>query len=265
MHGEYETLTFEVHGGVATVALNRPERYNALNGAMARELMDVSIHCDEDPAVRAVILTGGQGKAFCAGGDLIAFSREGAALPAVMKEITTYLHAAISRFSRMDAPLIGAINGVAAGAGLSLAAMVDLAIAGESARFVSAYTQAGLTPDGSSTYFLPRILGLRRYLELALTNRVLSAQEALEWGLVNRVVPDRELRERANELARHLASGATRAFGGVKRLAHNAFTDTLESQMESEARLIADMARSPDGREGIEAFVQKREPKFSGR
>lgn len=265
MKNGYETLIFEVADGVATITLNRPEAYNSIDPRMARELMAVSLYCDEDPAIRAVVLTGAGEKAFCAGGDLVAFSRKRDGLPALLKELTTYLHAAISRFARMNAPLIGAINGVAAGAGISLAAMVDLAIAGTSARFISAYTNAGLTPDGSSTYYLPRLIGLRRYLDLALTNRTLSAEEALEWGLVNRVVPDAELSARAGELARDLANGPTRAFGGVKKLAQNTFSDTLESQMELETRLIADMARTEDGREGIEAFAQKRKPTFSGR
>jgi 2-(1,2-epoxy-1,2-dihydrophenyl)acetyl-CoA isomerase len=182
-----------------------------------------------------------------------------------MKETTTYLHAAVSRFSRMDAPLVGAINGVAAGAGISLAACVDLALAADSARFVSAYTAAGLSPDGSSTYFLPRLVGLRRYLELAMTNRQLTAEEALDWGIVNRVAPAADLMKETRALARQLAEGPTASFGRVKQLAHNSFADTLESQMELETRLIADAGRSHDGREGIAAFVDKRKPNFEGR
>jgi 2-(1,2-epoxy-1,2-dihydrophenyl)acetyl-CoA isomerase len=195
---------------------------------------------------------------------LFAFKADARGVPWVIKETATYLHAAISRFSRMDAPLIGAVNGVAAGAGISLAACVDLAIAADTARFVSAYTAAGLTPDGSSTYFLPRLVGLRRYLELAMTNRQLSAQEALEWGIVNRVVPAGQLMTAAMTLARQLADGPTRAFGAVKRLAHASFTDTLEGQMETEARLIADAARSRDGQEGVDAFTSRRKPAFTG-
>lgn len=264
MDGTYETLIFEQDEDVVTVTLNRPDQFNALDHRMAKELMEVSIRCDEESGIRAVILTGAGDRAFCAGGDLLSFSREGDGLPTLMKELTTYLHAAVSRFSRMNAPLIGAINGVAAGAGISLAAMVDFAVAAQSARFVSAYTQAGLTPDGSCTYFLPRLMGLRRTMEFMLTNRVLGAPEALEWGLVNQVVPDAELRARVTELARTLASGATGAFGGVKRLLHNSFSETLESQMEMETRIIAERARTRDGREGIESFVQKRDPLFSG-
>jgi 2-(1,2-epoxy-1,2-dihydrophenyl)acetyl-CoA isomerase len=179
--------------------------------------------------------------------------------------MTMYLHAAISRFARMRAPLVAAVNGTAAGAGFSLVCAADLVVAAESARFTMAYTRAGLTPDGSSTYFLPRLVGTRRALELMLTNRTLSAAEALEWGLVNRVVPDAELEEQATSLARSLAAGPTAAFGSVKRLVENSTRDSLESQMEHEARAIADAARSPDAREGIDAFFAKRAAKFSGR
>ena len=128
-----------------------------------------------------------------------------------------------------------------------------------------AYTKLGLTPDGSSTYFLPRIVGLRRALELTLTNRMLSAREALEWGIVTTVVPDSALTVASTEMAKRLASGPTRAFGGAKRLIHSGFSETIETQMELEARLIAELAKSEDGQEGIKAFLEKRPAKFAGR
>ncbi len=264
MTERYEALRFDLAEGVATITLHRPEVHNALDRRMAQELMEVSIRCDEDAAVRAVVLTGAGDKAFCAGGDLASFQREGDRVPVLIKEVTTYLHAAVSRFARMNAPVIGAVNGVAAGAGFSLAASVDLAIASEDARFLSAYTAAGLTPDGSSTYFVPRLIGLRRYLELALTNRTLSAAEALDWGLVNRVVPASDLAAEARELALHLARGPTLAFGGVKRLVQWSMRESLESQMELEAREIADRFRTADAREGVDAFLRKRKPHFTG-
>lgn len=260
----YQAITFDVADGIGTLTLNRPDAFNALDMQMGKELLDVANRCDGDPAVRCVILTGSGDKAFCAGGDLAMMQQAGDDVARLVRELTTYLHAALSRFSRMDAPVIGAINGVAAGAGISLAAFVDLAIAAESARFMSAYSAAGLTPDGSSTYFLPRMIGLRRYLELALLNRSLSAQEALDWGIVNRVVPDADLGDEVQALARQLADGPSRAYGGIKRLAHNSFSDTLESQMELETRLIAEMVQSRDGQEGINAFVAKKTPKFTG-
>jgi 2-(1,2-epoxy-1,2-dihydrophenyl)acetyl-CoA isomerase len=235
-----------------------------VNMEMGRELVDAALHCDEDPAIRAVVLSGA-GSVFCVGGDLKNFAAQGEHLPYHLKELTTYLHAAISRLARMDAPVVAAVNGVAAGAGFSLAMSCDLILAAESARFTMAYSKAGLTPDGSSTYFLPRLVGFRRAMELTLTSRVLSAQEASEWGIVNRVVPDEELSTEAGELASQLAAGPTKALGTSKRLLHTSWTETLETQMEHEAQSIADTARTADAREGIAAFTQKRTASFEGR
>ena len=263
---DYTTIGFEVQDQIATITLKRPDNANALNIDMSRELMQAAIQCSEDSAIRAVLLTG-TGRMFCAGGDLKSFAGHGrgAPLAAHLKEVTIYLHSAVSRFLRMDPPLIGVINGVAAGAGMSMACACDLVLAAESSRFTMAYTRAGLTPDGSSTYFLSRAVGMKRATELVLTNRMLSAQEAHEWGIVNQVVPDAELMDRARELAASLASGATSAFGAAKRLLHTGWTETLETQMELEAQAIAARAHTADGDEGISAFLEKREPKFSGR
>ncbi len=261
---EYTAVRFEVADHVARVTLNRPDAANALNMEMAQELMRVAIRCEEDAAVRAVLVTG-SGPMFCAGGDLKSFAAQGDALPGHLKELTTYLHAAVSRFVRMEPPVVAAVNGVAAGAGMSLACACDLILAAESARFTMAYTRAGLAPDGSSTYFLPRIVGPRRALELALTNRALSAQEAFEWGLLTRVVPDAALAAEAEALAAELAAGATRALGAAKRLVQSCWSETLEGQMELESRAISDTGRTLDSREGIGAFLGKRAPRFQGR
>lgn len=161
-------------------------------------------------------------------------------------------------------PLITAVNGVAAGGGLSLVACCDLAISAEHARYTSAYTQIGLTPDGSSTYYLSRLLGTRRAMELYLTNRVLSAAEALDWGLVNRVVPSAALQDEAGALATQLAAGPTRAYGGVKKLLLMAAHESLESQMERESRHIAELCMTADSSEGVRAFLDKRAPRFTG-
>jgi 2-(1,2-epoxy-1,2-dihydrophenyl)acetyl-CoA isomerase len=258
----YETVLFEVQDQVGRLTLNRPDSGNGMNAAMMRDLCDVAIRCDEDPEVRAVIVKGA-GKMFCAGGDLRSFAGEGDALPAYLKEITNNLHGAVSRFSRMDAPVVSAVKGVAAGAGFSLACAADMVIAAESARFTVAYTGVGLTPDGSCSFFLPRLIGLRRTQELMMTRRILSASEALDWNLVTRVVPDDELEAESEKLVAQLAAGPTRAFGGVKRLLLGSAGDHLESQMEKEARCIADAARSADGKEGIAAFLEKRKPNFT--
>lgn len=260
----YQTLLFETRGNVGYVTLNRPDAANSLNMQMARDLMDVMLRCDDDPTVRAVVLTG-TGRMFCAGGDLKSFAAEREAIGAHVKEVTTYLHAAISAMARMDAPVIGSINGTAAGAGMSLACACDIVIAAESARFTMAYTRAGLIPDGSSTYYLPRRVGLGRALELTLTNRMLSAQEALAWGIVNRLAPDGEMVAQTEALANEMAAGPTGAFGVAKRLLWSGWNTTLETQMAAESWAIAAQAPTAEAREGITAFVEKRAPKFPGK
>lgn len=260
----YETLDFDIDDGVARITLARPEAANAIDLVMGKELLDVALRCDEATRVRAVVLTA-KGKLFCAGGDLASFVEAREDLPRLLKELTVRLHAAISRFARMRAPVVAAVNGAAAGAGFSLLCACDLVVAGESARFTMAYTRAGLAPDGSSSFFLPRLIGGRRTLELMLTNRTLSAAEALDWGLVNRVVADDRVLEEASSLARELAEGPTAAYGLVKDLVLRSAVEGLESQMEHESRAIADAARTTDAREGIAAFFEKRAPRFQGR
>jgi 2-(1,2-epoxy-1,2-dihydrophenyl)acetyl-CoA isomerase len=258
------TLLFEVRDHVAYITLNRPEAANAMNLELAQELEQVALECEENVNVRTVLLTGA-GKMFCGGGDVKAFAgREPTHLPAYLKRVTLYLHQAIHRFARMRAPLVMAVNGSAGGGGMSLACAGDIVLAGESARFTMAYTRIGLTPDGSSTYYLPRIIGLRRTMELALTNRTLSAHEAEAIGLVTRVVPDDQLIAQAETLGNELAQGPTRAYGGVKRLLYSSLNTPLHEQMELESEWIAEMARTWDAQEGIAAFVAKRAPKFNG-
>jgi 2-(1,2-epoxy-1,2-dihydrophenyl)acetyl-CoA isomerase len=258
-----KTLLYEVKEHVARITFNRPDAANALDLQMGLDLMHASIQASEDPAVRAVLITGA-GKMFSGGGDLKSFAAQEDKLPGHLKEVALYLHAAISRFVRMDAPLVVAVNGSAGGAGMSLCLFADIVLAAESAKFTLAYTRAGLSPDGGSTYFLPRIVGLKRALELALTNRVLSAKEAAEWGIVTKVVADSELQAEAQALASQLASGATKALGAAKRLMHHSFAESLETQMELEAQAIAGQARTRDAREGIAAFIAKRKPSFTG-
>lgn len=258
-----DTVTMEVQDAVAHLTLNRPKAGNSLDLDMARALLAAAERCDQDPAVRSVTITG-SGSMFCAGGDVRGFAAKGDQLPAFLKELTSALHAGVSRLARMHAPVVAAVNGPAAGAGMSIACAADLIVAGESARFTVAYTAVGLTPDGSSTYFLPRLIGMQRAKELMLTNRRLSAAEALEWGLVNQVVPDADLADTAKRLARRLAEGPTRAYGGVKKLLLASATRELEAQMADEAENIIAIAETPDSREGISAFLEKRPPAFTG-
>jgi 2-(1,2-epoxy-1,2-dihydrophenyl)acetyl-CoA isomerase len=260
----YQHLKVERAHGVATLTLDRQEAFNALDLALGRELFHASLDVDEDPAVRCVVVTGA-GKAFCAGGDVRAFADNLPRIGVLIKELTTYLHGAVSRLCRSDKPVIMAVNGVAAGGGLSLALSGDLVVAAESARFALAYAKIAATPDGSSSYFLPRLVGLRRAMELYFTNRVLSAREALEWGLVTRVVADAEFAAAVGALARELAQGPTKAFGAAKRLFHQSTWESLETQMELEAQAIAASGHTEDFAAGVTAFAEKRTATFRGR
>jgi 2-(1,2-epoxy-1,2-dihydrophenyl)acetyl-CoA isomerase len=258
-----DPVLFEIRNNVAHVTLNRAQAGNALDLEMAKQLMAAALRCEGDASVRAVLLKGA-GKSFCAGGDVKVFLAQ-KELPAYLREITSYLHLAISRFARLDAPVIAAVRGSAAGGGFSLAISSDLVIAAESANFLMAYSKIGMAPDGGSTYFLPRLVGLKRAIELALTNRVLSAREACDWGIVTEVVPPENLESRAEELARSLAQGPTGAFGSAKSLLHGGWNQTLETQMEMESRAIAETGGTSDGQEGIRAFVEKRKARFGGK
>jgi 2-(1,2-epoxy-1,2-dihydrophenyl)acetyl-CoA isomerase len=260
----YQTLRFDRDGAVATITLHRPDAANSVNLLMANELLAVANRCASDDSLRAVVLTA-EGRMFSAGGDVAGFAAAENASE-LLRAITTGLHAAILRFQRMDAPVVVAVNGIAAGAGFSLALTGDFVIAAESAKFTMAYTGIGLSPDGSSTFFLPRLVGPLKAKELMMRNAMLTAAEAEALGLVSRVVPDAELMGVARALAAELAAGPTRAYGAVKRLVAESFGNTLDTQLELETREIADLAnRTADAHNAVAAFLAKRKPLFEGR
>ncbi len=258
----FEALTFQQDGAVAIITLNRAKAANGLNAQMGQELRRAAKTCDSSNDIRAVIVTGA-GRFFCAGGDVKEMFSHGNAVGSAIKNLADDLHMAISTFSRMNKPVIMAVNGIAAGAGFSLAVSGDIVVAADTAAFTMAYTKAGLSPDGSSSYFLPRLIGMRRTQDLMFTNRTVSAQEALDWGLVTKLAPADQLMSTALELAQTLAAGAAGSNAAIKTLLLSSFENSLETQMELEGRMIAACAASPDGREGISAFVEKRSPKFS--
>ena len=260
---EYKNLKFEVENNIGRIILNRPEAANAITVPLVKELLDVAIKCESGEPIRALILQG-EGTIFCAGGDL-KFMTEQDNLRESISEMIGILHVALSKIDHLDAPLIGAITGTAAGAGLSLVSACDMAIAGKSVKFTSAYTAAGLTPDGSSTFHLPRSIGKKRTMELMLTNRVLSADEALDWGLINSVVDDDDVIKEANKLAGRIALGPTKAFGGVKEMIRQSFSNGLETQMELESQIFLKQLKGEDGPEGIKAFTEKRRPSYKGK
>lgn len=260
---EYTTLLFDVRDNVAHITFNRPDPVNLIDNEMLKELMHAVLRCGEDPDVRAVLISGA-GRMFCGGGDLKVLSTQGNQLPLYIKEGMTYCLGAISGLTRMDAPTVAAVHGAVAGGAMGIVMACDIVIAAETTQFTMAYTRAGLTPDGATSYFLPRIVGLNRSLELMLTNRILSAQEALQWGLVARVVPDNELIEQARAIALQLAVGPTRAYGVSKRLLRSSWAETLETQIENESQAIANIVRTADTREGMKAFLEKRTPRYKG-
>jgi 2-(1,2-epoxy-1,2-dihydrophenyl)acetyl-CoA isomerase len=258
-----DTVLLEVRDGVAHLTLNRPTEANAISPELAADLLAAATAIERDPSARVVLLSG-NGSRFCGGGDLGGFHAAGDDLPSELRTLMPVLHNAIGGLVRGDAPIVAAVHGSAAGAGMGLVAMSDIVVAAESTKFVMAYTQVGLTPDGSSTWFLPRIVGLKRALELALTNRVLSAQEALDMGLVTKIVPEADVLDEAAAIAAKLAVGPTVAYGIARRLLLTSTEDTFETHLAREADGIVRASATADAREGIAAFVEKRTPTFTG-
>jgi enoyl-CoA hydratase/carnithine racemase len=276
----YNTLSHVISDNILTITLNRPEQLNAFTVEMCEELIRAFDSASADDEVRAIIVTG-SGRAFCAGMDL---SREGnvfgldESIEPTLEDMTTRYNdpdiiagvrdtggrVALSIY-RCTKPVIAAINGTAAGAGFSLAIAGDFAISADTAKYTLAYTGAGLSPDGSSSYVLPRLIGMRKAMELMITNRVLNAEQALDWGLVSEVVPAADVMTRADELAAQLAQGPSTAYGQVKNLLMNSFQNGYETQLQLETDGIAKMAATADGREGIAAFLEKRKPNFIGK
>ncbi|MFT5180877.1 MAG: 2-(1,2-epoxy-1,2-dihydrophenyl)acetyl-CoA isomerase [Alphaproteobacteria bacterium] len=259
----YDHIIFDITDNIGVITLNRPDDANAIHGPMVEELADIAMRCYRDKDVRAAVLTG-SGDMFCGGGDLKTFFDLGDDVADYVDRTATVLHHAISRFSRMDAPLVMAVNGTAAGGGFSLALAGDYVIAADSAKFISAYTASGLSPDGSATYHLAKHVGLLRAKELILTNRLLSAEEACAWGLVSKVVPADQLMDEAMGLARKFAAGPTKAYGVAKNLLTTAYSESLEAQLDSESRGIALTMSSRDGRHGIDSFLHKKKPEYTG-
>lgn len=260
---EHSVLLEQV-AGVAWVTFNRPEVMNALDGGMMRRFRAVAEQLQDDPSVRAIVLRGA-GKAFLAGGDVALFHREQARLPAMIVRDGRDMHFAILALRRARAPVLASVHGAVAGAGLSILCAADLAVAAQSTRFSLAYANIGASPDGGSSWFLPRLLGTRRAMELMLLPDLFGAQRALELDLVNWVAADTELTERTLELASRLASGPTEAYREGKRLLNDSWFRSPESQMEEELAAFARCARTEDMAEGLAAFVERRKPLFGGR
>jgi 2-(1,2-epoxy-1,2-dihydrophenyl)acetyl-CoA isomerase len=247
-------------GAVLTITLNRPDVLNAFNADLHRALSAALTEAQADD-VRAVVITGA-GRGFCVGQDLTEF-RE--APGDIGERLRDNYHPNILAVRTLEKPVLASVNGPAAGAGLSFACACDLRLAAVSATFVPAFINIGLVPDSGSTYFVRRLLGTARAFEWMTSGRRLSAAEALDWGLVSEVVEDGKLAERAAERAAELAAMPTRGIGLTKRLFDHAENATLEEQLELEAQLQTAATQTADFREGVDAFLEKREPRFEGR
>lgn len=249
-------------GAIATITLNRPAVLNALDPAMARALLAAVATIAAAEGIRCVVLTGA-GRGFCAGGDLATFTGDDPA--ANIAPLIEDLHAAIEALAALPAPSIARIHGPAAGAGFSLAMACDLAIASEDARFTLAYARIGATPDGSSTWHLPRLVGLRRAKAIALLAEPMTAAEALDFGLVNRVVPAAELDAATAALAARLAAGPTLAYRRTRTLLEASLDASLPDQLAAERHAFLESCGTADFAAGVAAFRARREPVFEGR
>ena len=255
---------YEVAEGIATIALNRPQVMNALDAGMIGRLRTVCEEARDDPAVRAIVLRG-NGKAFLAGGDVALFHANLPRLPEMVSELAGELHHAIIALREAAKPVLASVHGAVAGAGVSLLAAADLGIAAADTKFTLAYSRIATSPDGGSTYFLPRLVGTRKALELMLLADTFDATTARELGLVNWVVPGAELAIETARLAQRLANGPTRAYAETKTLVNRTFERPLAAQLDAEVQAFARCARTQDLAEGVTAFVEKRKPNFTGK
>jgi 2-(1,2-epoxy-1,2-dihydrophenyl)acetyl-CoA isomerase len=263
-----DAVLLDVAGGIATLTLNRPQALNALDHGMARALRDAVERVEEDSAVRAVVVCGA-GAHFMAGGDIKVFNAMLAAPPeqrrADFEQIIGLVHESVTRLRRMEKPVIASVHGAVAGFGLSLMNACDLAVAADDAYFTLAYCHIGTSPDGGATWALPRLVGLRQAMEIALLGDRFDAQRALALGLVNRVVPAAELAAATRALAARLAAGPTAAYAKTKRLLNESFDRTLGEQLLAEQDNFAASTLTADFAEGVHAFMEKRKPAFRGR
>jgi 2-(1,2-epoxy-1,2-dihydrophenyl)acetyl-CoA isomerase len=262
----YEQIGVSSDGGVTTITLRRPDKLNALTAVMSDELVDAFTRARDDPEVRAVVVTGA-GRGFCAGQDLTEFEaayRSGQR-PDIREHLVRTFHRLIPLVVETPKPVIAAVNGVAAGAGVSLALACDIRLASDEARFTQAFVKIGLVPDSGGTWLLPRAIGSARALELSITGDVIDAATALEVGLVHRVIPADAFEPEVRAYASRLAAMPTAAIAATKQLLREALGLGLEEALDREAEAQSRMGQTDDHLEGVMAFAEKREPRFRGR
>ncbi|MFW6096590.1 MAG: enoyl-CoA hydratase-related protein [Chloroflexota bacterium] len=259
----YETIIYEVADGVATITLNRPDSLNAFNSQMIGETTDAFKQGGRDADVRCVLITGA-GKGFSSGQDLKEVQERDGDF-SIADHLRQGYNRLVRRMITLEKPIVGAINGVAAGAGCGVALACDIRVASEKASFMLAFSRVGLIPDTGSTWLLTRLIGYARAYEMAITADRVPAEKALAWGMVNKLAPAEQLMEIAQAWALKLAEGPTRAFGLTKRAMLRSFNLTLEEALEYEAMLQGAAAQTEDNREGVRAFIEKRQPQFKGK
>ena len=257
-----EVLLYEVQNGVATLSLNRPAKYNSFTRELALAMQAALDQAKEDEEVRAICITG-MGKAFCAGQDLAEVTAEGG--PSLSKIISEHLNPIIRRIREIEKPVVAAVNGVAAGAGASIALASDISIATESASFIQAFSKIGLIPDSGATYHLPRLIGLQRATALMMLGEKVSASDAAQMGMIYRAVPDADFQKTIQDLLTKLAQMPTRALGLTKRALNCSLENNLDKQLSIEEHIQSDAGLSEDYQEGVKAFIEKRKPQFTGK
>jgi len=258
----FNTIIYEIKDNIATITLNRPSRYNAFVEVMNKELNDALKMASRDTEVRVIILTGA-GKAFCSGQDLKSVSGKLGERNLGDSVVNRY-NPMITRMRKLPKPIICKLNGVAAGAGCSLALACDMIIASEKASFIQAFVNIGLVLDSGSSFFLPRVVGLQKAFEIATTGRKVKAAEALELGMVNQVVAHEKLDETVQEMAKKYAKAATKAVGLIKKMLYKSYRSSLEEMLQEEAYNQEIAGYSKDYIEGVTAFIEKRKPNFTG-
>jgi 2-(1,2-epoxy-1,2-dihydrophenyl)acetyl-CoA isomerase len=257
-------VLLDIADGIARLRLNRPDAANGMSAELLSALCEAIMFCHGHPGLRVVLLSG-EGKNFCAGGDVRAFASKGQKLPDYIRQATAYLQNAVTGLLRLEAPVIASVQGFAAGGGgFGLVCAADLVIAAESAKFMAGATRVAMAPDAGVSVTLSRLVGLRRAMSILLTNPVISAAEALEMGIVNKVVPDDQLADASMALAKELAAGAPKALAATKRLVWSGTGTSVEQCLSEEARTVAELSGTADAREGLAAVIERRKPNFTG-
>lgn len=257
-------VTLEVDNAVARLRLNRPDAANGLNVEMLKALHDAILRCHADPRARVVLLTG-EGRNFCAGGDIHTFESKGEGLPDYLREATAWLQLATAALIQLRVPVVTAVQGFAAGGGgLGLVCASDIVVAAQSAKFFSGAVRVGMAPDGGSSVTLTQLVGLRQALRILLTNPTLTATEARDIGLITEVVADDELTARATEIAASLTELPTQALSATKRLVWSGVGSAVEQRLAEEARTVSELSGTADAIEGLRAVIERRKPRFTG-